>query len=91
MKSNVLRGTCALAVGALFLLCNGLALADDSTYKETQAGQDQNIIFKDDPLAAGGFGPNDAILRVPPTPKRVTLLRPRTHFVTELLKSVESL
>jgi hypothetical protein len=93
------RGTCVLGVGA-FAVCTYLApataRADDAsasstTYKETQVGQDQSVIFKDDPLAAGGFGPNDVILRVPPTPKRITLLRPRTQFISELLKTVENL
>ena len=50
-----------------------------------------HIVFKDDPLAAGGFGPHDARIMVMPTPKRVMLVRPRTQFVTEMLKSVEAL
>jgi hypothetical protein len=47
--------------------------------------------FSDDPLAAGGFGPNDATIRVRPGPIRTTLIRPRTTFVPEMLKSVENL
>lgn len=47
--------------------------------------------FSDDPLAAGGFGPNDATIRVRPGPVRQTLIRPRTSFVPEMLKSVENL
>jgi hypothetical protein len=47
--------------------------------------------FDDDPLAAGGFGPNDATIRVRPGPVRTTLIRPRTSFVPEMLKSVENL
>jgi hypothetical protein len=47
--------------------------------------------FSDDPLAAGGFGPGDATIRVRPGPVRTTLIRPRTSFVTEMLKSVENL
>jgi len=47
--------------------------------------------FADDPLAAGGFGPNDATIRVRPGPVRTTLIRPRTSFVPEMLKSVENL
>ncbi len=47
--------------------------------------------FGDDPLAAGGFGPNDATIRVRPGPVRSTLIRPRTSFVPEMLKSVENL
>ena len=47
--------------------------------------------FTDDPLNAGGFGPNDATIRVRPGPVRQTLIRPRTSFVPEMLKSVENL
>ena len=47
--------------------------------------------FDDDPLAAGGFGPNDATIRVRPKAARTTLIRPRTSFVPEMLKSVENL
>ena len=47
--------------------------------------------FTDDPLSAGGFGPNDATIRVRPGPIRTTLIRPRTSFVPEMLKSVENL
>jgi len=47
--------------------------------------------FSDDPLSAGGFGPNDATIRVRPGPVRTMLIRPRTSFVPEMLKSVENL
>jgi hypothetical protein len=47
--------------------------------------------FEDDPLNAGGFGPNDATIRVRPKAARTTLIRPRTTFVPEMLKSVENL
>ena len=47
--------------------------------------------FDDDPLAAGGFGPNDATIRIRPRAARTTLIRPRVSFVTEMLKSVENL
>lgn len=47
--------------------------------------------FSDDPLQAGGVGPNDATIRVRPGPVRTTLIRPRTSFVSEMLKSVENL
>ena len=47
--------------------------------------------FSDDPLSAGGFGPNDATIRVRPGAVRSTLIRPRTSFVPEMLKSVENL
>ena len=47
--------------------------------------------FDDDPLSAGGFGPNDATIRVRPRAARTTLIRPRTSFVPEMLKSVENI
>jgi hypothetical protein len=42
-------------------------------------------------LNAGGFGPNDATIRVRPKAARTTLIRPRTSFVPEMLKSVENI
>jgi len=48
-------------------------------------------VFQDDPLDAGGFGPHDAHLRVRGRAWRTTLIRCRTDFVPELLKSVEGL
>ena len=58
-----------------------------------KAGKDSGYgyEFSDDPLNAGGFGPNDATIRVRPGPVRTTLIRPRTSFVPEMLKSVENL
>lgn len=47
--------------------------------------------FSDDPLSAGGFGPSDATIRVRPRAARTTLIRPRTSFVPEMLKSVENI
>jgi len=52
---------------------------------------DYGYKFEDDPLAAGGFGPSDATIRVRPGPVRTTLIRPRTSFVPEMLKSVENI
>lgn len=60
--------------------------ADDKDKKEGYG-----YTFDDDPLAAGGFGPGDATIRVRPGAVRTTLIRPRTSFVTEMLKSVENL
>jgi hypothetical protein len=85
-----MKRTVTAAVAAIVVLCSNLAFADQ-TYTENNSGKDQSVIFKDDPLAAGGFGPNDIHIRVIGAPKRVVLLRPRTQFVTEMLKSVEQL
>jgi hypothetical protein len=86
-----MKRTLVAAVAAIVVLCSNLALADNTGYSENNVGKDQSVIFKDDPLAAGGWSPNDTPIRVMPSPKRVLLLRPRTQFVTEMLKSVEAL
>ena len=52
---------------------------------------DYGYKFEDDPLSGGGFGPADATIRVRPGPVRTTLIRPRTSFVPEMLKSVENI
>ena len=80
------------AVAAAFLLSSATAFAQG--VKSTEAGgkeEGYGYEFSDDPLAAGGFGPNDATIRVRPGPVRTTLIRPRTSFVPEMLKSVENL
>lgn len=86
------RASAAALVTITVVLSSTLAFADESGYVESGTpGGEQNVVFKDDPLAAGGLGPNDFVIRVPPSPKRVMLLRPRTQFVQEMLKSVENL
>jgi hypothetical protein len=87
-----------LVVGSILLgglLVPSLALAQGKPdVKSSAAGKKEDgygYEFGDDPLAAGGFGPNDATIRVRPGPVRTTLIRPRTSFVPEMLKSVENL
>jgi hypothetical protein len=68
------------------------AMAQDTKVKESAGGGDgYGYEFDDDPLNAGGFGPNDATIRVRPKAMRTTLIRPRTSFIPEMLKSVENL
>jgi hypothetical protein len=59
--------------------------------KPAAEGDGYGYEFSDDPLNAGGFGPNDATIKVRPRAARTTLIRPRTSFVTEMLKSVENI
>jgi hypothetical protein len=76
------------AVGVLLMASEALAQgARGGGKKDDGYGYE----FSDDPLNAGGFGPNDATIRVRPGPVRTTLIRPRTSFVPEMLKSVENL
>jgi hypothetical protein len=62
-----------------------------STSAATTGTGDYGYKFEDDPLSGGGFGPADATIRVRPGPVRTTLIRPRTSFVPEMLKSVENI
>jgi hypothetical protein len=86
-------------VGGLVIV--GTILMSASAFAQRPAAQpagggdsksgDYGYKFEDDPLSAGGFGPNDATIRVRPGPVRTTLIRPRTSFVPEMLKSVENI
>ncbi len=89
MKRSTRSGAVVLASLGVFLFATE-ALAQGAAgkgKKEDGYGYD----FSDDPLNAGGFGPHDATIRVRPGPVRTTLIRPRTSFVPEMLKSVENL
>ena len=79
----------AMVVAAVSVFTiTSVALAKGADKKK---GDGYGYEFSDDPLNAGGFGPNDATIRVRPGPVRTTLIRPRTSFVPEMLKSVENL
>lgn len=54
---------------------------------------DQNTIYEfgDDNLLGGMIDANAARIVVRPRAARSTLIRPRTHFVPEMLRSVENL
>ena len=75
--------------GIALVLVAGVASAQD--IKESKSDDGYGYEFDDDPLNAGGFGPNDATIRVRKGAARTTLIRPRTSFVPEMLKSVENL
>jgi hypothetical protein len=82
---------------AVMLLASSAWAQDAAVAKETpggdssKGGEGYGYEFSDDPLAAGGFGPNDATIKVRPKAARTTLIRPRTHFIPEMLKSVENI
>jgi hypothetical protein len=92
-KKFVLGG---LAAAAMVLLVTEAYAQEggggvSNTASATSGQGDYGYKFEDDPLAAGGFGPSDATIRVRPGPVRTTLIRPRTSFVPEMLKSVENI
>lgn len=77
---------CAALLGSLPAMAQGKASAEAES---TEDGYGYK--FSDDPLTAGGFGPTDATIKVRPQGVRRTLIRPRTSFVSEMLKSVENI
>ena len=83
------------SIAATLLLLSAQSFAQDAAGGAGAAGGgdkgDYGYKFEDDPLSAGGFGPSDATIRVRPGPVRTTLIRPRTSFVPEMLKSVENI
>lgn len=81
---------CSLSVGLLVLATTSLAAAQGVKEGAGDA-EGYGYEFEDDPLSAGGFGPNDSRIRVRRGAQRSTLIKPRTQFITELLKSVENL
>jgi len=88
MKKSTRLGAAAVT-GICVLLVSSFAFAQGKGGSKKDEGYGYE--FSDDPLNAGGFGPNDATIRVRPGPVRTTLIRPRTSFVPEMLKSVENL
>lgn len=78
-----------LLASATFLLA-GAALADPPA-RRTEAETGYGYVFQDDPLAAGGLTSSDARITFRPGAFRSTLIRPRTNFVPQMLRSVENL
>jgi hypothetical protein len=87
MTSKHQRRVMAWTTGIMIALAASTAAAQ----AEQQSAEGYGYTFDDDPLNAGGFGPNDATIRVRAKAARTTLIRPRTSFVPEMLKSVENL
>jgi len=90
MKRSTRWGV-AMISGIAVTLIASMAFAQGKAAGGGKKDEGYGYEFSDDPLSAGGFGPNDATIRVRPGPVRQTLIRPRTSFVPEMLKSVENL
>jgi len=91
VKSKRLGSGLLAAVGVLLVASQAFAQAPKAADAAGKKDSGYGYEFSDDPLNAGGFGPHDATIRVRPGPVRTTLIRPRTSFVPEMLKSVENL
>lgn len=84
------RALSAALVASFVFSASPFALADDGFQAEDD-GTGQRVIFRDDPLSALPEMAHSATLLVRPSAARSLLLRPRTQFVTEMIKSVENL
>jgi hypothetical protein len=80
------------------ILAAGLALtsfaapaAAEPRPKDGKAEQGYAYTFDDDPLSAPGMGALNGLIKVRAKSSRNTLTKPRLHFITEMLKSVEAL
>jgi hypothetical protein len=80
----------AAAFGLVVMMVAPVVFAQEAAEGKGD-GDGYGYEFDDDPLNAGGFGPNDSTIRVRPRAARTTLIRPRTSFVPEMLKSVENI
>ena len=77
---------------AFALVCfAGDALAQDSTFVERKVVDGQLVTFDDDPVSAIDGQPVGAQLTSFHPARRLQLIRPRSSFVQEMLKSVEAL
>lgn len=82
----------SLSLLASALLISSSALAQDDAGYQTKDVQDgYQVVFRDDPLGAGGMDPASGTIQVRRGPLRQTLIRPRVAFVAEMLESVENL
>lgn len=77
----------ALVALAIPFLFSTAASADVKRSTYTNDGDIHE--FKDDPLHSNAQIPGGGIIKVRPNPFRSYLIRPRTNFVPEMLKSVE--
>jgi len=98
MASSKLKKLVGSVAGVSVMLLASSAWAQEAAVAKDapagagdKGGEGYGYEFSDDPLAAGGFGPNDATIKVRPKAARTTLIRPRTHFIPEMLKSVENI
>jgi hypothetical protein len=68
-----------------------VATAGDAAADPTKKDDSYGYVFEDDALKADTMGAASAQIRVLKLGRRDRLLRPRVHFVSEMLKSVENM
>ena len=82
---------CLAAVGAAAAVLTITAAASAEVKSRRHAAGESIYTFEDDDLLAAGLGSMGAVIKVRKGAARVQLLRPRVHFVPEMLKSVEQI
>jgi hypothetical protein len=76
---------------ALCTLFSSSAMADEAAPRPESTKDGYGYTFIDDPMSGGAFGPSGTTIVVRTGPVRQTLIRARTSFVSEMLKTVENL
>jgi hypothetical protein len=80
--------TTPFAAFALALALGGTAAAQD---RGAATAPDTEFTFEDDEVLGGTVGPEESRVQLRGRGPRHSLVRPRLHFVPEMLKSVETL
>lgn len=83
MKTKMMAG--------LLALLGVSAVAPIALAEPTKKDDSYGYTFDDDALKAEGKSANTARISVVKPARRDRLIRPRVHFVTEMLKSVENM
>ncbi|MBI4704331.1 MAG: hypothetical protein HY744_24770 [Deltaproteobacteria bacterium] len=90
MTKTVPKAVGLLAATAALLLAPAARAEAEARAETAPSGEPgYAYVFPDDPLAAGVPGASGAVIHVISPSVRRTLIRPRLHFVAELVKSVE--
>lgn len=87
-----MKRTLTLITAATLLFAPALASAapgDEAAVTASDTDTGYAYKFDDDVMNGSGIGANAARIKVRPGHLRRTLIRPRLHFVPELLESVE--
>ena len=80
----------ALSCALVFSFASS-AFADQKDYADQKDADGYRVVFKDDPMTASRDEASGSLISVRPRAARMSLLKPRTQFVGEMLKSVENL
>lgn len=91
---SVQRWMCVCVLALATVAVSSLASAEGGRAPARRAAAPESSVtyeFLDDPLAGGGLDPHGGVIKLRNRTVRLLLIRPRTQFVTEMLKSIENL